>query len=98
MFCSERCLNTLLDVKRSFAFIKTIIIINTEQENISGVKSLKYVFSIDSGDLDTAGFQPIERDSTDRTAFILYSSGTTGLPKGVMLTDRHIYYLLSWLE
>lgn len=34
--------------------------------------------------------QPVERVSEDDTAFLLYTSGTTGRPKGVMISHRGI--------
>ncbi|KAF2880007.1 hypothetical protein ILUMI_26167 [Ignelater luminosus] len=94
IFCSEWTLDTLLEVTQQFAFIKTILIINTKEESVNGVKSLNYILSNDLA-LNTPDFKPTKIDSTDQTAIILYSSGTTGLPKGVMLTHKNIHYLLS---
>ena len=66
--------------------IKTWIMV-TEQEKPPGFYSLKEITEDASDDLEPA---PIA--SEDEVVLIFYTSGTTGVPRGAMLTDRNMMY------
>lgn len=47
---------------------------------------------------DALRFKPVQINGCTSIAFIMNSSGTTGLPKGVMLTHLNLLYIMANLE
>nr|AAQ11698.1 luciferase [Pyrophorus plagiophthalamus]AAQ11717.1 luciferase [Pyrophorus plagiophthalamus] len=88
VFCTKNILNKVLEVQSRTNFIKRIIILDTV-ENIHGCESLPNFISRYS-DGNIANFKPLHYDPVEQVAAILCSSGTTGLPKGVMQTHQNI--------
>nr|AAQ11724.1 luciferase [Pyrophorus plagiophthalamus]AAQ11727.1 luciferase [Pyrophorus plagiophthalamus] len=88
VFCTKNILNKVLEVQSRTDFIKRIIILDAV-ENIHGCESLPNFISRYS-DGNIANFKPLHYDPVEQVAAILCSSGTTGLPKGVMQTHQNI--------
>lgn len=90
IFCSQSALEAKLSLLLQFSCIEHIIQL-TGAVTTSDVKSLA---AVEVADTDIEGYKATKVGADD-TAFIFYSSGTTGLPKGVMLTHQNVLHGLS---
>ena len=79
--------NNIQDTSRVPA-IETWIMV-TEQEKPDGFYSLKEIMENVSDNLD-----PAPLSSQDDIVIIFYTSGTTGVPRGAMLTDRNMMFTI----
>lgn len=90
IFCSELTLSELLEVKTHLKSVRKVILLDTEDQH-DGHENLKgFIVNHCGRNFNVMDFKPITVDTNQQIAFILYSSGTTGLPKGVMLTHKNI--------
>nr|BAN28458.1 luciferase [Photophorus jansonii] len=88
VFTTRKILPKVLEVQKRLSHIKRIIILDSP-ENLHGCECLSN-FIARFSDGHTTFFKPMHYDPAEQVAAILCSSGTTGLPKGVMQTHRNI--------
>ncbi|PSN43108.1 hypothetical protein C0J52_10474 [Blattella germanica] len=83
IFCSETAVQSIDEISRRVNYIKGIIVFGKPafHKHIP----LSHLLQDKSNT-----FEPIDADPSELVAVILCSSGTTGMPKGVMLTHKNI--------
>ncbi|KAK5637786.1 hypothetical protein RI129_000029 [Pyrocoelia pectoralis] len=90
IFCSERTLQKVAKLQQKLPFVKKIISLDGGRDSGDFETLNNFIKRSTNKDFDFKYFKTHEFDRNEHVAAILYSSGTTGLPKGVMLTDRNL--------
>ena len=99
----DQC-DKILSLRADLPTLKMIILIEGEEESRDGVDVVRYCDAVNEGIqlLDNGMRSDIEHQialgGEDETATIIFTSGTTGLPKGVMLTHRNMIYQLGEID
>ncbi|KAL0819593.1 hypothetical protein ABMA28_007680 [Loxostege sticticalis] len=93
LICSEAAMKLNYSTFKKVPFIKKIIQLDGEP-TVAGVIPYRELLVA----TDVWAFEATEVQGWTDTAYILYSSGTTGLPKGVMLTHLNILYSAANFE
>ena len=91
IFCSERALEAVDKASREVGFVKEIVVLGhpMSHKHTPFSRFLEY---------KSSAFQPVDVDPKETITAILCSSGTTGLPKGVMLTQHNMLSVLQLMK
>jgi long-subunit acyl-CoA synthetase (AMP-forming) len=90
IFCSDKPLACVDEVSRQVGFLKEIVTFGSPMSH----KHTPFVTFLRD---KSCSFQPLDLHDVNLVATVLCSSGTTGLPKGVMLTQKNILTVLVYL-
>ncbi|XP_025073305.1 luciferin 4-monooxygenase-like [Pogonomyrmex barbatus] len=88
IFCSEKCVDVVLSAMKETNRSSIMVVFGKHAGAISFSDVLK-----SCSDADVKNFRYVELDDIKKTACILHSSGTTGMPKGVELSNYTLAFV-----
>ncbi|KAF5270233.1 hypothetical protein FQA39_LY08447 [Lamprigera yunnana] len=92
VFCSKKYLIKILEIKEKLPFIKKVVLIDAE-EDTSTVECMNSFISRGCGEnFNIDNFRTVDFNRDEHTALIMRTSGTTGLPKGAMITHGNLMH------
>jgi len=90
IFCTMKPMNVILKAMKNKNYSPIVVVYGEHPDTIPFSKALDSY-----SDTQVANFRYLELDDIKKTSCIIHSSGTTGMPKGVELSN---YGLLMCLE
>lgn len=98
VFTSLNKLQTLIAVARNCDFIKRIIVFDSQKslrDTTNNILITDFKSFVSNIRKDYSHFKCLPQNMPDHVSGIFFSSGTTGLPKGVQLTDQNLMLRFS---
>ncbi|CAH0716920.1 unnamed protein product, partial [Brenthis ino] len=95
LFCSPFAYKTHLKNYKNFGFLKKIFLFGENRPHNTILYKDLAIANEKMKNVNFEDFRPVDVEGQKDLLFILYSSGTTGLPKGVMLTHHSVLTLCS---
>lgn len=99
---NEKQVNKIISRKKSLPLLKTIISLDTPEKTgkIDGIEVMAFETLVREGEESVKKNpdffeQEIEKGTPEEVVTLLYTSGTTGEPKGVILTNRNYVFQLE---
>lgn len=86
IFCSEKSTNVILNALKENNYNSKIAVFGYDYPIHSNIISFSDILNTYS-DAEVANFRYIETDDIKETVCIMHSSGTTGMPKGVEISN-----------
>nr|BAE80729.1 hypothetical protein [Nipponoluciola cruciata] len=90
MFCSKRTLSKIIQIKEKLPFLHKIIVLDSMETTKIAESLMNFISGSCENDLNIETFETVDFNRDQQVAVVLCSSGTTGLPKGVMLTHKNL--------